>query len=175
MMTFVRAPRLARVWTSARQYRAASASTSPVTGTDRVDRVPSGMSYITRSRSPWNALSESTPSPREWERTFHCSENALRIASGVASWSAPPVREWRASVGVVRRFHEALKQILLEAVADGVGVDGIRGFQSWFFGGRWLCLRRAARGHEVNPSPTVPRSDYQIFSCYECYQMIRFE
>src|SRR5438132_733112 len=86
-----------------------------------------------------------------------------------------PGREWRASVGVVRRFHEALKQILLEAVADGVGVDGIRGFQSWFFGGRWLCLRRAARGHEVNPSPTVPRSDYQLFSCYECYRMVRFE
>src|SRR2546421_755113 len=61
-------------------------------GTDRVDRVPSGMSYITRSRTPWKALSESTPSPREWERTFHCSENALRIASGVASWSAPPLR-----------------------------------------------------------------------------------
>src|SRR5437879_3241826 len=79
------------------------------------------------------------------------------------------------SVGVVRRFHEALKEILLETVADGVGVDGIRGFQSWFFGGRWLCLWRAARGHGVNPSPTVPRSDYQLFSCYECYRMIRFE
>ena len=86
-----------------------------------------------------------------------------------------PGREWRASVGVVRRFHEALKEVLLETVADGVGVDGIRGFQSWFFGGRWLCLRRAARGHEVNPSPTVPRDDYQVFSCYECYRMIRFE
>src|SRR6266704_1618860 len=68
-----------------------------------------------------------------------------------------PGREWRASVGVVRRFHEALKEILLETVADGVGVDGIRGFQSWFFGGRWLCFRRSARGHEVNPSRTVPR------------------
>src|SRR2546425_7279217 len=73
-----------------------------------------------------------------------------------------PGREWRASVGVVRRFHEALKQILLEAVADGGGVDGIRGVQSWFFGGRWLGFLRGARGYEVNPSPTLSRSDYHL-------------
>jgi len=40
------------------------------------------------------------------------------------------------SVDIVRRFHEALKEVLLEVDVDGVGVDGIRGFQSWFFGGR---------------------------------------
>src|SRR2546425_10198304 len=86
-----------------------------------------------------------------------------------------PGREWRASVGVVPRFHEGLEEGLLGTVADGGGGDGIRGVQSWFFGGRWLCLRRAPRGHEVNPSPTVPRDDYQGFSCYGCYRMIRFE
>src|SRR5881398_2568452 len=126
MMTFVRAPRLASVWTRARQYRPASASTSPVTGTERVDRVPSGMSYMTRSRTPWNALSESTPSPREWEDVPLFRERfADRLRRRELERPSTPGREWRASVGVVRRFHEALKEILLETVADGVGVDGI--------------------------------------------------
>src|SRR2546425_989354 len=79
------------------------------------------------------------------------------------------------SVRAVRRLHEALKEILLEATVDRVGVDGIRGFQSWFFGGRGLCLRRAADGHEVNPSPTIPRHDHEVFICYECYRMLGFD
>jgi len=67
-------------------------TTSPFTGTDRVERVPSGMSYITRSRTPRSAFSGSTPSPREWERLSHAVRNASRIASGVASCSAPALR-----------------------------------------------------------------------------------
>src|SRR5256886_4840360 len=67
-----------------------------------------------------------------------------------------PGREWRLSVHVVRGFHEALKEVLLEAVVDGLGVDGIRGFQSWFFGGRRRRLRRAVRGHGKHPLPLVP-------------------
>src|SRR6267143_2059491 len=126
-ITFDFAPRLARLWTNARQYRPASASTSYSTGTESVDRVPSGMSYMTRSRTPRSALSGSTPS-----------------------------REWRLSVHVVRGFHEALKEVLLEAVVDGLGVDGIRGFQSWFFGGRRRRLRRAFGGHGKNPLPLFP-------------------
>src|SRR5256886_4873980 len=53
------APRLARLWTKARQYKPASASTSYSTGTESVDRVPSGMSYRTRSRTPRSAWSRS--------------------------------------------------------------------------------------------------------------------
>ena len=67
-----------------------------------------------------------------------------------------PGREWRLSVHVVRGFHEALKEVLLEAVVDGLGVDGIRGFQSWFFRGRRRRLRQAVGGHGKNPIPLFP-------------------
>jgi hypothetical protein len=52
-----------------------------------------------------------------------------------------PGREWRIPVDVIRGLHEALEKILLEAVVGGIGVEGSRGFQSWFFGGRRLGLR----------------------------------
>src|SRR5205807_2919147 len=67
-----------------------------------------------------------------------------------------PGREWRLSVHVVRGFHEALKEVLLEAVVDGLGVDGIRGFQSWFFRGRRRRFWRAVGGHGKNPIPLFP-------------------
>jgi len=57
------------------------------------------------------------------------------------------------SVRVVRRLHEALKQLLLEAVFHGIGFDRIRGFQSWFFGGRGARLRQSRSGHGANPLP----------------------
>src|SRR5216684_9094677 len=28
---------------------------------------------------------------------------------------------------------------------------------------------------KVSPFPTIPRDDYQIFSCYECYILVRFD
>src|SRR2546425_11853450 len=129
--------------------------------------IPNSLERLVRVNAQPEGMGEDVPLFRE--------RFADRLRRRQLERPSTPGREWRASVGVVRRFHEALEQILLEAVADGGGVDGIRGFQSWFFGGRWLCLRRAARGHEVNSSPTVPRSDYQLFSCYECYRMVRFE
>src|SRR5207244_10957489 len=69
-----------------------------------------------------------------------------------------PGREWRLSVHVVRGFHEALKEVLLEAVVDGLGVDGIRGFQSWFFRGRRRRSWRAVGGHGKTPIPLLQRA-----------------